>query len=251
MISASSGVGAKKDRNQKHLQDLAEKRFEDNILKEVEFKRFHEAKRRLRNFLIHTDMSDVEEKNRLLSYFSHRYVTLIAIVKESVRSKRLMKSNKAGTVAPEDAVNTEITKRFSLKNKHISDAMDNNDPEASAIEAQKQLKAYKKMHNLPDETKIYKVLGTYPVMRDAMNQRGWIEHDWVMVGDKNSDFFLSQAFDFLYALRAKDVYRLPLAPNQFANHIFGQNAITTKVGLTHNMKNLVWKHNMDIGRVFP
>ena len=72
-----------------------------------------------------------------------------------------------------------------------------------------------------------------------------------MVGDKNSDFFLSQAFDFLYALRAKDVYRLPLAPNQFANHIFGQNAITTKVGLTHNMKNLVWKHNMDIGRVFP
>ena len=79
------------NRNQKHLQDLSEKRFEDNILKEVEFKRFHEAKRRLREFLIHTNMSDIEERQRLLSYFSHRYVTLIAILKEATRSKRLMK----------------------------------------------------------------------------------------------------------------------------------------------------------------
>ena len=35
---------------------------EDDILKEVEFKRFHEAKRRLRHFLIQTDMSDIEER---------------------------------------------------------------------------------------------------------------------------------------------------------------------------------------------
>ena len=58
-------------------------------------------------------------------------------------------------------------------------------------------------------------------MREAMNQRGWIEHDWEMVGDKNSDFFLSQAFDFIYTVRAKDVFRIPLSPHQIANHIEG------------------------------
>ena len=71
------------------MQDLTEKKFEDNILKELEYKRFHEAKRRLRHFLIQTDMEDVEERQRLLSYFSHRFVTFTAILKEVIRSKRL------------------------------------------------------------------------------------------------------------------------------------------------------------------
>ena len=45
-----------------HLKNLTDKRFEGDILKEVEFKKFHEAKRRMRNFLLHTDMSDFEER---------------------------------------------------------------------------------------------------------------------------------------------------------------------------------------------
>ena len=59
---AAAGNTGSQDPNKKHLQNLAEKRFEDDILKEVEFKRFHEAKRRLRHFLIQTDMSDIEER---------------------------------------------------------------------------------------------------------------------------------------------------------------------------------------------
>jgi hypothetical protein len=27
--------------------------------------------------------------------------------------------------------------------------------------------------------------------------------------------------------------------------------LTTKVGLTHSMKNLIWNHDMDINEVFP
>lgn len=77
-----------------------------------------------------------------------------------------------------------------------------------------------------------------------------VEHDWTEGEDSKEDFS-SQAFDFLYTIRGSDVYRIPLAPNQLVNHIFGENALTTKVGLTHNMKSLVWKHKMDIGKVFP
>ena len=72
-------------------------------MKEVEFKRFHEAKRRLRTFLIQTDMSDVEERQRLLSFFCHRFVTLVSILKEATRSKRLMKS---ASDINDDGVNT-------------------------------------------------------------------------------------------------------------------------------------------------
>ena len=34
-------------------------KFDGDILKEIEYKKFHEAKRRLRHFVIHTDMSDI------------------------------------------------------------------------------------------------------------------------------------------------------------------------------------------------
>ena len=94
--AAAQGMPTAGDRTHQHLKELADKRFEDNILEEVSHKKFHEAKRRLRNFLIHTDMSDSVERQRLLSYFASRHVTLIAIIKEAMRSKRLMKSSKQG-----------------------------------------------------------------------------------------------------------------------------------------------------------
>ena len=213
----AAAAGTTLDRNQKHLQDLSEKRFEDNILKEVEFKRFHEAKRRLRNFLIHTNMSDVEERHRLLSYFSHRYVTLIAVIKEATRSKRLMKGQKAGealpaTLANVDGVNTEITKKFTLKNKELIAAMDDHNEEEAAVESAKQLAAYKKSRGLAPETKIFKELGKYPVLCEELNRRGMVEHDWEEI-EESKENFTSQAFDFIYFLRARDVFRISLAPH--------------------------------------
>jgi len=65
------------------------------MLKELEYKRFTEAKRRLRYFLVHTDGKDLEEKNRLLKYYTHRYATLITIIKDCMRSKRISKTSKA------------------------------------------------------------------------------------------------------------------------------------------------------------
>ena len=108
--SAAARINA---RNQKNLEKLADKKFEDNILAELEFKRFTEAKQRLRDFITSSDMSDLDERKRLLSYFSHRYQTLIQILKEAVRSKRLQKNNQANlTVKPQR--NTQITREFKL-----------------------------------------------------------------------------------------------------------------------------------------
>lgn len=35
------------------------------------------------------------------------------------------------------------------------------------------------------------------------------------------------------------------------NHILGAKALSTKVGLTHMMKNLIWLHDRDINQTFP
>ena len=48
-------------------------------------------------------MDDVDEKVRLLSYFSHRYVTLISILKEVARTKRLMKGKAGPSVVIEQS----------------------------------------------------------------------------------------------------------------------------------------------------
>lgn len=35
------------------------------------------------------------------------------------------------------------------------------------------------------------------------------------------------------------------------NHIAGSKALTTKVGLTHTMNNLIWQYDRDISKTFP
>ena len=57
----------------------------------------------------------------------------------------------------------------------------------------------------------------------------------------------------MYTTKAKDCFRIAnMSPTlQHVNHFEGTKALTTKVGLTHNMKNLIWKHTIDIDAYFP
>ena len=45
------------------------KKFGDDLLAELSYVRFQEAKKRLRNFVINSDMTNNDEKRRLLSFF--------------------------------------------------------------------------------------------------------------------------------------------------------------------------------------
>jgi len=76
---------------------------------------------------------------------------------------------------------------------------------------------------LANDAKIYAVLGKYTPLRNAMESRGWVEHEWEKEEDSEGELqpVISLAFDFLYARKASDVFRIPLAPHQQVNHIFG------------------------------
>jgi hypothetical protein len=81
-VPAIRGDPAKK--NQELLRKLEEKKYEDNHLKELERRRFQEAKLRLKNFVINRDMGETVadeeqslEQMRLLRYYKHRFCTFI------------------------------------------------------------------------------------------------------------------------------------------------------------------------------
>jgi len=81
-------------------------------------------------------------------------------------------------------------------------------------------------------------------LRDYLNERGLIENDWRPKFEGHK--FNNTAWHFLYATKSRDAFNVPLLDWQYVNHIGGAKAITTKVGLTHSMKNLIWKYYRDI-----
>lgn len=59
------------------------------MLAELSYVQFQEAKKRLRHFVINTDMqSDDTEKAKLLSFFMHRQYTLMMILKDCFKARK-------------------------------------------------------------------------------------------------------------------------------------------------------------------
>ena len=78
-------------RNLAHIKKLEGNKFEDNQLKELELKRFNHAKQRLKDFIVYSDMSDEQERNKILQFFAKRYASFMSLLKEAVRAKKLQK----------------------------------------------------------------------------------------------------------------------------------------------------------------
>jgi len=81
-------------RTQDAIKKLEEKKYQDNHLKELERRRFQEAKARLKDFVVsmplgqELDQEDQDEMGRLLRYYKHRYVTFCSILKEALTARR-------------------------------------------------------------------------------------------------------------------------------------------------------------------
>ena len=86
-------------------------------------------------------------------------------------------------------------------------------------------------------------------MRNALTKHGWIENPIENFDCKND--YRVHAFHFLYTTKSRDAFKWQTGSFQQVNQFEGTKALTTKVGLTHNMKNLIWNYDMDINEVFP
>ena len=61
----------------------------------------------------------------------------------------------------------------------------------------------------------------------------------------------SCCFDLKWCLKARDIDHSSLLDFQIVNHFPKNTEITTKIGLTHNLKNLIWYNNVDIDLFYP
>ena len=103
------------------------------------------------------------------------------------------------------------------------------------------MKEWKKKNHVEPGQKVFVIKGGYGDVRRALEDRGWVHN-------KERE---SPCFDFLWTLKAADVPHGDLGPNQIVNHFAKAASITTKVGLTHSLKNLIWFNAVDIDTFYP
>jgi tubulin monoglycylase TTLL3/8 len=103
------------------------------------------------------------------------------------------------------------------------------------------MKEWKKKNRVDEATKVFIVSGGYGDIKRALKKRGWVEN-------KDRD---SVCFDLKWTLKTKDIDVNKLEEHQIVNHFAKATSITTKVGLTHSLKNLIWFNNVDIDTFYP
>lgn len=119
--------------------------------------------------------------------------------------------------------------------------MERNMPKLKVFANITDMKTWKKKNKVEEETRIFIVSGGYGFLKKSLRKRGWVENK-----DPNSI-----CFDLKWTLKSKDIDHNNLSLNQLVNHFPKAQAITTKVGLMHNLKNLIWFNNIDIETFYP
>ncbi len=119
--------------------------------------------------------------------------------------------------------------------------MERNMPKLKVFANITDMKTWKKKNKVEEETKVFIVSGGYGFLKKSLRKRGWVENK-----DPNSI-----CFDLKWTLKSKDIDHNNLKENQLVNHFPKAQAITTKVGLMHNLKNLIWFNNIDIETFYP
>ena len=152
----------------------------------------------------------------------------------------------------EEAQIRELKLRISLK-ESILGKSNPEDPELPRKKSEKLLShtkkilitdinLYKKRHKLKESDKIFIIVGCYPDIRKALKLRGvWYE---------NLDIN-SPCFDLKWTVRRKDIDFDSLQEHQLCNHFDRSTVITTKAGLCHSLRNLIWFNSVDIDTFYP
>ena len=103
------------------------------------------------------------------------------------------------------------------------------------------LTAWRKRNHLTKKTRIFKMLGNYQTIKQALYDRGWVENK-----DRNSPWF-----DLCWSLKARDIDFDNLKEGQIVNHFRFNGCITTKIGLCRNLGKVINFNNVDIDTFFP
>ena len=127
------------------------------------------------------------------------------------------------------------------KKRDTEGFLERNKPKGKVFLPISDMATWKKKNRVDEKTKVFIVMGGYGDLKRALKRRGWVE---------NKDHS-SPCFDLKWTLKGKDLDHSQLTDGQIVNHFTKNAAITTKAGLCHNLKNLIWFNNIDIDTFFP
>ncbi|DBA05064.1 TPA: hypothetical protein N0F65_000752 [Lagenidium giganteum] len=113
--------------------------------------------------------------------------------------------------------------------------------DAQVIPEARDFLSWKKRHGVRSDQKVFCMTGWYPVIREELEKRGWFFNQ-----ERMSPFF-----DLKWSLKSDDLKGIKLEKDQYVNHFFQNTAITTKVGLLHNLRSIVWHQSVDVDTLFP
>ena len=102
----------------------------------------------------------------------------------------------------------------------------------------------RKKYGFTETDKLFNIAGSatsYEGVRQALLARGWKEH-------REED---SMIFDLKWTLKTSDIAFKALNKDQLINHFARNGNLTTKVGLTRNLRNLKWFEDVDMDQFFP
>jgi len=125
----------------------------------------------------------------------------------------------------------KITENFLERNKSIKKA------EINITD----LAVWKKKNKIPEDTKVFNVTGGYGDIIKALKHRGWVENKK----------YSSLCFDFKWTIGTGEIDYTQLEDFQMVNHYEKNGVITTKVGLCHHLRDLIWYNNVDVDTFYP
>jgi len=135
----------------------------------------------------------------------------------------------------------EVKEERKMNSKDINNFLERNALKKKVYSNITDFDIWKKKHQVSKKTKVFIITGGYKTIREGLIKRGWVE---------NKDP-KSPCFDLKWTLRARDLDHPNLQSHQIVNHFCKSAAITTKVGLCHSLKNLIWFNNVDVDSFYP
>ena len=203
--------------NKKEAAEKIVRRAQEHIMKLAQ-KKAEEAKR------------EAEAKEREAKLKAALRETVLNTIKqtepkpEEPKTEELEEETKVKVRKPDEKVLQRLTQSKKPNSYTISD-----------------MAKFKKRHKLEEDTKVFVCTSSRKDICKALRKRNWYENP-----DKNSP-----CFDLKWTLSYKEIDFGALEENQVCNHFSKSGAITTKSGLSNNLKNLVWFSNVDIDTFYP
>lgn len=143
-----------------------------------------------------------------------------------------------------DKVNNTRSMTVNNAKAQVNSSLQNNPSGSPQIKNLRYCGSYeewKKRNHLPENQKVFIIIGGYRDFRAALTERGWVE---------NPDSF-SPYFDFKWCSKVRDIDYTNLSDNQIVNHFEKNSIITTKCGLAKQLKNIKWYQKVSGDDFYP